>query len=129
MTDQNYKELVQIYADYAKDGLEILAYPCNQFHNQEPGSADDIIEFQAKYGVTFPVVEKSRVNDDEGKIDTDPAWQFMRDSSAGPAIMGGFDIEWNFHKFLINSDGQVAFSYNPNRNPLSLRDDIESLLY
>ena len=93
--------------------------------NQEPGSADDIIKFQAKYGVTFPVVEKSKVN---GK-NADPAWTWMRSSAAGPTVMSGKNIEWNFHKFLIDSNGQVAFSYEPHKNPLSLKDDIESLLY
>ena len=92
---------------------------------QEPGNADAIIKFQAKYGVTFPVVEKSKVN---GK-QADPAWTWMRQSSAGPTVMEGADIEWNFHKFLIDSKGEVVFSYEPADNPLSFTDDIESLLY
>jgi glutathione peroxidase len=52
-----------MYADYKDHGLEIVAYPSNQFGCQEPGSHEEIIKFQTKYGVTFPVMEKARVND------------------------------------------------------------------
>ena len=93
--------------------------------NQEPGSAADIIKFQAKYGVTFPVVEKSKVNGSSA----DAAWKWMRESHVGPTIMDNKSIEWNFHKFLIDANGQVKFSYEPHHNPLSMKDDIESLLY
>ena len=43
--------------------------------------------------------------------------------------MEGQDIEWNFHKFLIDSNGQVKFSYEPHANPLSFTADIESMIY
>ena len=74
MTPVNYEELVQIYGEYQDQGLEIIAYPCNQFANQEPGTAAEIIEFQKQYNVTFPIVEKIDVNGPNA----DPAWAWMR---------------------------------------------------
>ena len=85
MTPTNYKELVQIYTDYKADGLEIIAYPCNQFNNsnykkrkrmsalfaeQEPGRAADILA----YGVTFPIAERIEVNGENAH----PVWAWMR---------------------------------------------------
>ena len=124
MTPQNYEELVQIYAEYQDKGLEIIAYPCNQFADQEPGTAAEIIQFQSQYNVTFPVVEKIDVNGPNA----DPAWTWMRESNAGPTVLLKQDIEWNFHKYLIKSNGQVAFSYEPHHSPAVLKYDIEQVL-
>ena len=59
-----------MYTQYEADGLEIVAYPCNQFGAQEPGTPEEIIETTDSYGVTFPVMEKIDVNGP----DADPAW-------------------------------------------------------
>ena len=120
----NYEELVQIYGEYQDQGLEIIAYPCNQFANQEPGTAAEIIEFQKQYNVTFPIVEKIDVNGPNA----DPAWTWMRSKKAGPAVLLGENIEWNFHKYLIKSNGKVAFSYVPGTDPSLLKYDIEQVL-
>lgn len=57
-----YKELEELYEKYKSQGFEVIAFPCNQFAHQEPGSSEDILHFvREKYGVTFPVMEKSDV--------------------------------------------------------------------
>ena len=57
-----YKELQELYEKYKSQGFEVIAFPCNQFAHQEPGSSEDILHFvREKYGVTFPVMEKSDV--------------------------------------------------------------------
>merc|ERR1711990_159595 len=61
-TASNYKDLVELYDKYRGDDFEILAFPCNQFGNQEPGSNEQIKSFTRRYGVEFPVTEKADVN-------------------------------------------------------------------
>ena len=64
MTDQNYKELVELYGKYKSKDFEILAFPCNQFGAQESGSNEQIKAFAKNYGVTFPMMDKVEVNGD-----------------------------------------------------------------
>ena len=64
MTDQNYKELVELYGKYKSKGFEILAFPCNQFGAQESGSNEQIKAFAKNYGATFPIMDKVEVNGD-----------------------------------------------------------------
>ena len=116
LTDSNYKDLVQTYNQFKGDGLEIIAYPSNQFGGQEPGTAKEIKEFQAKYDVNFKVMSKIDVNG--GKADA--AWQYLRNNSD----LEGGDIPWNFSKFLVNKDGDVVAFYPPTRSPSSMKGDI-----
>ena len=114
LTDSNYKQLVQIYTDLNSKGLQILAFPCNQFGKQEPGTPDEIKAFVAKYGVEFPLLEKVDVNGPN----THAAYSFMKKE----------DITWNFAKFLVNSAGQVHKAYGPKEDPNSILPDIMALL-
>ena len=120
MTDSNYKELVQIYDEFKDKGLEILAYPCDQFGGQESGNSIQIRKFVGERQVTFPVMSKVEVNGS----DADPAFEYLRDNSP----LNGRDIMWNFSKFLVNADGDVVASYNPAQSPKSIVDDIKTLL-
>ena len=102
LTDKNYKQLVQIYNQYSDQGLQILAFPCNQFGNQEPGSPQDIEDFaRGKYGVQFPIFEKIDVN---GKK-THPIYAYLRNNSQlyDAKKKTAKEIPWNFAKFLVNS--------------------------
>lgn len=57
-----YKDLEELYEKYKSQGFEVIAFPCNQFAHQESGSSEDILHFvREKYGITFPVMEKSDV--------------------------------------------------------------------
>ncbi len=57
-TYTNYLELIELYQRYHQRGLEILAFPCNQFGEQEPASNEEIQMFVKNFGVTFPVLAK-----------------------------------------------------------------------
>ena len=77
MTDQNYKELVTLYDKYKSTGkFEVLAFPCNQFGAQEPGSDAEIKAFAAGYGATFPMFSKIEVNGDNAH----PLYKWMKDA-------------------------------------------------
>lgn len=94
-----YKELEALYQDYQERGLEILAFPCNQFGKQEPGSATEIAEFcELNYGVSFPLFEKVKVNG----AGAHPLFQYLQD--ALPGVLNN-KIKWNFTKFLISPEG------------------------
>jgi glutathione peroxidase len=87
-----------LYLKYQEKGLEILAFPCNQFGGQEPGSNEEIVDFVKKYNVTFPVFDKIDVNGD----DSHPLFEFLKKSV--PTNFYVFKTEriyWNFTK--VNS--------------------------
>ncbi|KAI4039232.1 glutathione peroxidase 4, partial [Homo sapiens] len=98
---------------YAECGLRILAFPCNQFGKQEPGSNEEIKEFAAGYNVKFDMFSKICVNGD----DAHPLWKWMKIQPKGKGILGNA-IKWNFTKFLIDKNGCVVKRYGPMEEPL-----------
>lgn len=118
-----YKELEQLHQKYREKGLVILAFPCNQFGGQEPGSDNEIQQFcELNYGVTFPVMAKLAVNGPEAS----PLFEYLKDSARG--LMKTRAIKWNFTKFLVNKDGDVVKRYAPRTKPASIAASIEDLL-
>ena len=101
MTNRNYKELVELYRKFRDQGFEILAFPCNQFMNQEPGTREQIEKFAQSKGVEFPMFDKIEVNG-EGTHDV---YKFLRSNIPGSP---GLKIPWNFSKFLVNAEGKVT---------------------
>ncbi|KAK2086835.1 Phospholipid hydroperoxide glutathione peroxidase, mitochondrial [Saguinus oedipus] len=104
--------LVDLHARYAECGLRILAFPCNQFGKQEPGSNQEIKEFAAGYNVKFDMFSKICVNGD----DAHPLWKWMKNQPKGKGILGNA-IKWNFTKFLIDKNGCVVKRYGPMEEP------------
>lgn len=118
-----YEGLEQLYKDYADQGFEILAFPCNQFGAQEPGDAEEIKNFcTLNYDVSFPLMQKIDVNGDNA----DPFWQHLKSKQAG--LLGSRQIKWNFTKFLIDKQGNVVGRQGPQVKPSALKKDIEKLL-
>lgn len=109
-----------MYDKYSSEGLEVLAFPCNQFGGQEPGTNAEIQAFAKSKGARYPVFAKIEVNGDGA----DPLYKFLK--AAGGGILQ--DIKWNFSKFLCDADGKVVKRYPPTTSPLSFVDDIEALL-
>lgn len=107
-----YKDLQALHEKYAAKGLCVLGFPCNQFLQQEPGSASEIREFcTTKYGVQFDLFEKIEVNGDG-------ACALYKHLTALPTLpKGSGDISWNFEKFLIGRDGKVAARFKPQTKP------------
>ncbi|MEU9454786.1 glutathione peroxidase [Streptomyces sp. NPDC048277] len=109
-----YNGLEKLQERYAAQGFTVLGVPCNQFMGQEPGSAEEIAEFcSATYGVTFPLTEKVEVNG-EGRH---ALYERLVSFADGEGHTG--DIRWNFEKFLIGRDGQVAARFSPQTEPES----------
>ena len=105
-----YAALQTLYETYRERGLVVLGVPCNQFGEQEPGSAPEIDDFcRVNYGVTFPVTEKVDVNG-PGRH---PLYREL--------IGDGDDIQWNFEKFVVAPDGAVTARFAPGTTP----DDAE----
>ena len=118
-----YDGLEALYQKYKDQGFEIMAFPCNQFGGQEPGSADEIAEFcKVNFGLSFPLMAKVEVNG-AGEA---PLYSWLK--SEAPGLMGTKSIKWNFTKFLIGRDGKVVRRYAPTDKPESLAKDIEKLL-
>src|SRR5512141_554665 len=98
-----YSALEALHEEYADRGFTVIGVPCNQFMGQEPGSAEEIAEFcSATYGVTFPMTEKIDVNGE----DAHPL--FQRLTAAPDATGAAGDVQWNFEKFLLSPEGEVA---------------------
>ena len=94
------------------DGLAVVGFPCNQFLGQEPGTSEEIAEFcSATYGVTFPLTEKIEVNG-EGRHEI---YRTLTQAADENGTDG--DIQWNFEKFLISSDGEVIARFSPRVEP------------
>ena len=118
-----YTELEQIYKEYKDSGLEILAFPCNQFGAQEPGNAEEIKSFcSLTYDVTFPMFSKVEVNGDQSA----PVYNYLKDSL--PGLLGIKAVKWNFTKFLIDKTGMPVERYAPTDKPLSILKDIKKIL-
>lgn len=117
-----YRELQELYETYRDRGLEILAFPCNQFANQEPGSEEEIQKFcETQYNVTFPLFSKVKVKGP----DAHPLFKYLTESAPG---MLGKEIKWNFTKFLVNRRGDVVKRYAPQTSPRRIARDIEEWL-
>ena len=117
-----YEGLEKLHQEYEDKGLEILAFPCNQFGNQEPGDADEIRNFcSLNYDVSFPLMGKIEVNGDNA----DPLWKYLKTEKSG---LLGSRIKWNFTKFLVDRDGNVVGRFGPAVKPEQLKSEIEALL-
>ena len=121
-----YRGLEDLQKTYAPQGFSVLGFPCNQFGEQEQGSSGEIASFCSReYGVTFPMFAKIDVNGETAH----PLYKFLKSARPGVlGLVGWSDIKWNFTKFLVGRDGQVAARYAPTSKPQSLEDEIERLL-
>ncbi|KAL0694061.1 hypothetical protein Bca4012_061241 [Brassica carinata] len=123
MTNSNYTELNELYNKYKDKGLEILAFPCNQFGEEEPGTTDQITEFVCtRFKSEFPIFNKIEVNGENAS----PLYKFLKKGKWG---IFGDEIQWNFAKFLVDKNGQAVDRYYPTTSPLTLEHDIKKLLY
>jgi len=107
-----YTGLEALQEQYGDRGFSVVGFPCNQFGGQEPGSAEEIAEFcSTTYGVSFPMFEKIEVNGPgQHAIYTELTAVADAEGQAG-------DIQWNFEKFLVGSDGAVIARFRPMTAP------------
>ena len=118
-----YAGLEKLYEKYKDKGFVILGFPCNQFHSQEPGTANEIKTFcSTKYNVTFPLFAKIEVNGDH----THPLYQFLKNAEPDPD--GKTDIGWNFTKFLIDRQGRPVGRFVSKVKPEEIEPHIHAEL-
>ena len=118
-----YTALEALWQRYRAQGLVVIGFPCNQFGGQEPGDAAQIQSVcRLDYGVSFPISAKLDVNGAQA----DPLWKWLKQQRRG--LLGTRAIKWNFSKFLVDRQGQVASRHAPHCKPQVLQARIEALL-
>jgi glutathione peroxidase len=101
----------------------VLAFPCNQFGAQEPGTDAEILEFAtSRYQANFPIFSKIEVNG----AGACPLYQLLKD--AMPDEEGSVNIPWNFTKFLVDGEGRVVARFAPTVTPEEIGTRLEELL-
>ena len=117
-----YSILQSLYEKYKDEGFIILAFPCNQFLHQEPGTPEEIKQFcKLHYHISFPLFEKIKVN---GK-DTHPLFKYLKAQKKGWFWTEA--IKWNFTKFLIDRKGKVIKRY-ATAQIKRIEQDLEKIL-
>jgi glutathione peroxidase len=107
-----YAALEELQQKYASRGFTVIGVPCNQFGDQEPGSAEEIQTFcSTTYGVSFPMTEKVEVNG-PGRH---PLYRVLTEAPDATGEAG--DVQWNFEKFLVSADGRVVARFRPMTTP------------
>ncbi len=140
-----YRDLEEMYEAFHDQGLEIIDVPCNQFAGQTPGTDEEIHEFcTLKYNTQFPQMKKSDVNG-ENQL---PLFAYLKSQKGfegfghGPAALAmgvmlkkidknyknNPDIKWNFTKFVVTREGEVAARFEPTADMKQVRACVESLL-
>lgn len=118
-----YDGLEALQAEFHDRGFDVLAFPCNQFGGQEPGSEAEIVEFcTMRFHTSFPIFAKVDVNG----ANTHPLYAHLKNAAAG--VLGTKAIKWNFTKFLVNREGEVIARYGSQTKPAAIIKDIENLL-
>ena len=141
----HYEPLEAMYKELKEKGLEILDFPCNQFANQAPGSADEIHEFcTLKFGADFPQFAKIDVNGDNA----DPLYEFLATQKPFAGFGKGLKnaalnkfanmnnksfgdkayIKWNFTKFLVDREGRVIARFEPTVDMKDVREAVIAAL-
>ena len=140
-----YEGLEALYQRYRDQGFEVIGFPCNQFMDQEPGDEAAISEFcSVRYGVTFPMSAKADVPGD----DAIPLFRYLTEQKGFEGMGKGiknkaFDmmlkarykdgykdsqVKWNFTKFLVDRQGEVAARFEPVVEPADIAVHIGKLL-
>ena len=142
-----YEGLEALYQKYKDQGLEILAFPCNQFLGQEPGTNEEIQSFcSLNYKVTFPLFDKIDVNGEaesplytylkkqapfQGYPEGSEEFATMLDEihqKTGTGFDQGDAIRWNFGKFLVSKDGKTILRFEPMVTPDMMEEAIQKML-
>ena len=142
-----YEGLEALYQKYKDQGLEILAFPCNQFLGQEPGTNEEIQSFcSLNYNVTFPLFDKIDVNGEaesplytylkkqapfQGYPEGSEEFATMLDEihqKTGTGFDQGDAIRWNFGKFLVSKDGKNILRFEPMVTPDMMEEAIQEFL-
>lgn len=120
-----YDGLEDLYKTYADKGFKVLAFPANEFGQQEPGTNAEIRAFcKENHDVSFPLFSKVVVKG----TGIHPLFAFLTDAEAEHGKGGA--IRWNFTKFLVDRKGNIVERFEPGDDPKSDKvvDGIEKAL-
>jgi len=125
----NYEELIELGQQLKGQPFEVVAFPCNQFAQQENGTPEQIRAFVSGklegLGANWTVMEKVHVNG----CYAHPVWHFLRYNNAAMRRRGGvLPVPWNFTKFLVDKQGRVFKHYSPAVKPSAMLEDIRGLI-
>jgi len=113
-----YAGLEKLYERYKSRGFIILAFPANDFKDQEPGDDSTIKQFcELTYKTSFPLFSKVSVRGPQMA----PLYQYLTTESG---FNGG--ITWNFNKFLVDRQGRVIARFDSRTDPMDpqLEEDV-----
>ena len=140
-----YEPIENMYAELHDQGFEVIDIPCNQFGGQAPGSDQEIHDFcTIHFATEFPQMTKSDVNG-ENEL---PLYTYLKAQKGfegfGDGEMAGFmkdflkkmdpdyeskpDIKWNFTKFIIDREGNVAARFEPTHDMADVEKCVKALL-
>ena len=117
-----YSDLERVYEQYHEQGFEVLAFPANNFGQQEPGTNAEIKGFcLTKYSVSFPLFSKISVKGS----DKHPLYQYLTEQSPFPG-----EVEWNFQKYLVDRSGRIVARFHHRTKPAApeIVTEIERVL-
>ncbi len=117
-----YSELQSLYDNYKEKGLVVLGVPSNQFGGQEPGNNNDIKDFcETNFNITFPMTSKYDVKGENAH----PIYLWAKENYGNSTIP-----KWNFHKILINKDGEIEDTFSSFTKPMSKKiiNKVEKVL-
>ena len=118
---KQYVGLEELFKKYRDQKFVVIAFPCNQFGAQEPGTDQEIVDFCSNtFGVDFPIMHKINVNG-EGAI---PLYKWIK--SLAPE--GEYAVTWNFVKFLFDKNGNYVRRFNHDEPPAVCETFIQALL-
>jgi glutathione peroxidase len=118
-----YRGLQALQEQYGPRGFSVLAFPCDQFGHQEPGTDAEIKNFcDTSFRISFPLFAKIDVNGPKA----DPLFTHLKSQKGGGLL--GSAIKWNFTKFLVGKDGAVLDRYPPTTTPEAIAPDIARAL-
>lgn len=116
-----FEQLEAIYKKYQDQGLVILGFPSDQFHQELADGQAAAEACRTQWGVTFPMHQMIKVNGS----DADPLFKYLKGEAFG--MLGGA-IKWNFTKFLVDGEGNVVERVAPKTNPDKMVPAIEKVL-
>lgn len=140
-----YAPLQELYDACHDKGLEILDFPCNQFHNQAPGSDEEIHTFcEGRFGITFPQFSKIDVLGENAH----PLYKYLAENTTFQGFGKGMmalilkaaaksmdkdyknngNVKWNFTKFLIDREGNIVARFEPTADMKLVSAEVEKLL-
>ena len=119
---KQYEDLQKLYELYKSNGLIVLGVPSNQFGNQEPGTENEIKNFcETNFNITFPMTSKYDVKGNKAH----PIYLWAKETYGNSAVP-----KWNFHKILIDKNGEIHDTFASFTNPMSnkIKKEIEKIL-